>query len=252
MNTKEALLDYVLRLADNNLILGQRLSEWCGHAPELELDIALSNIALDLIGQSRNLYQYAAELEGKGRTEDDLAYLRDCDAYRNVLLVEQPNEDFAYTVVRQFFFDVYNYLFYNELKNCKDEQLAAIAEKSLKEIHYHLRFSSEWTIRLGDGTEVSHKKMQTAVNDLWDFIGELTLPNQVDEILLKEGIAVDLNNIKAAYFNKVKEILNEATLAIPAHEPFQSGGKDGKHSEFLGHILSELQWMQRAYPGAEW
>jgi ring-1,2-phenylacetyl-CoA epoxidase subunit PaaC len=252
MNTKDALLDYVLRLADNNLILGQRLSEWCGHAPELELDIALSNIALDLIGQSRNLYQYAAELEGKGRTEDGLAYLRDCEAYRNVLLVEQPNEDFAYTVVRQFFFDVYNYLFYSELAKSKDEQLAAIAEKSLKEIHYHLRFSSEWTIRLGDGTEVSHKKMQTAVNDLWDFIGELTLPNEVDELLLKDGIAVDLNTIKSAYFQKVKEILSEATLAIPTHEPFQIGGKEGKHSEYLGHILSELQWMQRAYPGAEW
>jgi ring-1,2-phenylacetyl-CoA epoxidase subunit PaaC len=252
MNNKEALMDYVLRLADNNLILGQRLSEWCGHAPELETDIALTNIALDLIGQSRSLYQYAAELEGKGRTEDDMAYFRDCKDYKNVLLVEQPNEDFAYTIARQFFFDVYNYLFYKELTKSKDETLTAVAEKSLKEITYHLRFSSEWMIRLGDGTELSHKKIQTAVDDLWDYIGEMTFSDEIDEMLLAEGIAVDLNRIRQPYFDKVKEILNEATLACPNEEPFQKGGKQGRHSEFMGHILAEMQWMQRAYPGAEW
>lgn len=249
---KESLIKYVLRLADNNLILGQRLSEWCGHAPELEIDIALTNIALDLIGQSRNLYQYAAELEGKGRTEDDLAYLRDCEAYCNVLLVEQPNEDFAYTIARQFFFDVFNYLIYRELVNSKDEQIAAIAEKSLKEINYHIRFSSEWLIRLGDGTELSHEKMQTAVDDLWDYIGEMTMADALDNEMLAAGIGADLNKIKPLYFQKVKEIISEATLSIPTDEPFQKGGKTGKHSEHLGHVLTELQWMQRTYPGAEW
>ncbi len=249
---KQSLINYIFQLADNKLILGQRLSEWCGHAPELEIDIALTNIALDLIGQSRNLYSYAAELEGKGRTEDDMAYLRDCEAYRNVLLAEQPNEDFAYTIARQFFFDVYNHLFHKELVNSKDEQLAAIAEKSLKEINYHIRFSSEWVIRLGDGTEVSHAKMQTAVDDLWDYIGEMTTMNETDRLMLAEGVGVDLNKIRTAYFHKVKEILAEATLNIPEEEPFQKGGKDGLHSEHLGHLLTELQWMQRAYPGAQW
>ena len=249
---KQSLINYIFQLADNNLILGQRLSEWCGHAPELEIDIALTNIALDLIGQSRNLYSYAAELEGKGRTEDDMAYLRDCEAYRNVLLVEQPNEDFAYTIARQFFFDVYNHLFYKELVNSKDEQLAAIAEKSLKEINYHIRFSSEWVIRLGDGTEVSHAKMQTAVDDLWDYIGEMTTMNETDRLMLAEGVGVDLNKIRTDYFHKVKEIMAEATLNIPEEEPFQKGGKDGLHSEHLGHLLTELQWMQRAYPSAQW
>lgn len=249
---KQSLINYVLHLADNNLVLGQRLSEWCGHAPELEIDIALTNIALDLIGQSRNLYQYAAELEGKGRSEDDMAYLRDCEAYRNVLLVEQPNEDFAYTVVRQFFFDAYNYLCYRELQHSKDEQIAAIAEKALKEITYHIRFSSEWMIRLGDGTELSHKKMQDAVDDLWDYVGELTTMNEVDRQMLSEGIGVDLNKIKPLYYQKLHEILEEATLKVPQEEPFQKGGKNGVHSEHLGHLLTELQWMQRAYPGAQW
>ncbi len=251
-NMNQSLINYTLQIADNNLILGQRLSEWCGHAPELEIDIALTNIALDLIGQSRNLYQYAAELEGKGRSEDDIAYLRDSSRYRNVLLVEQPNEDFAYTIARQFFFDVYNHLFYQELTKSKDERLAEIAEKSLKEINYHIRFSSEWMIRLGDGTKLSHEKIQTAVDDLWDFIGEMTLLNDTDREMLSNGIGVDLNKIRPLYFQKVKEILAEATLNIPVEEPFQKGGKNGIHSEFLGHLLAEMQWMQRAYPGAEW
>ena len=198
------------------------------------------------------MYQYAAELEGKGRSEDDIAYLRDSSRYRNVLLVEQPNEDFAYTIARQFFFDVYNHLFYQELTKSKDERLAEIAEKSLKEINYHIRFSSEWMIRLGDGTELSHEKIQTAVDDLWDFIGEMTLLNDTDREMLSNGIGVDLNKIRPLYFQKVKEILAEATLNIPVEEPFQKGGKNGIHSEFLGHLLAEMQWMQRAYPGAEW
>lgn len=252
MTVKDALLDYVLRLADNNLILGQRLAEWCGHAPELEIDIALSNIALDLVGQSRNLYAYATELEGKGHSEDDLAFLRDSEAFRNILLVEQPNEDFAYTIARQFYFDVYNYLFYKELKNSRDNRLTEIAEKSMKEISYHIRFSSEWVIRLGDGTAVSHEKMQEAIETLWDYAGESIEMNEVDKILLAEGIGVDLDKIRPLYFQKVTDILAEATLAKPAYEPFQKGGKEGIHSEYLGHILAEMQWMQRAYPGVEW
>lgn len=252
MTKKKALLDYILRLGDNNLILGQRLAEWCGHAPELEIDIALTNIALDLMGQTRNLFQYAAELQGEGKTEDDLAYHRDDREFRNVLLVEQPHDDFAYTIVRQFFFDVYNYLFYRELENSKDERLAEIATKSIKEINYHIRFSSEWVIRLGDGTEESKARMQEAVNHLWDYAGEMTKMNAVDEIMLAEGIGVDLNKIKPLYFSKVHEILTEATLDVPDYEPFQEGGKEGLHSEHLGHMLAELQFVQRAYLGMEW
>jgi len=252
MNKKEALLDYILRLGDNNLILGQRLSEWCGHAPELELDIALTNIALDLMGQTRNLYQYAGEVEDKGRTEDDIAFLRDVRAYRNVLLVEQPNEDFAYTIVRQFFFDVYNFLFYRALQESKDSRLAEIAVKSLKEINYHIRFSSEWVIRLGDGTDISREKMQTAIDDLWDYVGELTEMNEVDKIMLTEGIAVDLEQLKESYYAKIAEILEMATLKTPTYEPYQLGGKNGEHTEHLGHLLTELQWMQRAYPESAW
>lgn len=252
MTKKEALLDYILRLGDNNLILGQRLAEWCGHAPELELDIALTNIALDLMGQTRNLFQYAAEIEGKARTEDDIAYLRNNREFRNVLLVEQPHEDFAYTIVRQFFFDVYNYLFYRELQNSKDERLAEIAIKSIKEISYHIRFSSEWMIRLGDGTAESKEKMQEAVNGLWDYVGEMTTMNEVDEIMLAEGVGVDLNKVKPLYYAKVHEIMAKATLEVPDYEPYQKGGKEGYHSEHMGHLLAELQFIQRAYPGMEW
>ena len=252
MTTKEALLDYVLRLADNNLILGQRLCEWCGHAPELEIDIALSNIALDLMGQSRNLYAYATELDEKGRTEDEFAFLRDCGDFRNVLLVEQPNDDFAYAIVRQFFFDVYNYLFYKELKNSSDARLAEIADKSIKEISYHIRFSSEWVIRLGDGTNESNAKMQTAIDELWDYVGELTLVNEVDKQMFKDGGGVDLDEIRPQYYQKLTGIFAEAMLKQPTYESFQKGGKEGIHTEYLGTILAEMQWMQRAYPDATW
>jgi len=252
MSNQNLVLEYVLRLADNNLILGQRLSELCGHAPELETDIALTNIALDLVGQSRNLYQYAAELEGKGRTEDDFAFLRDVTEFKNVLLVEQPNEDFAHTIVRQFYFDVFNSFLYSALCQSEDKQLAAIAEKASKEIKYHLRFSSEWMIRLGDGTDLSHDKMQEAVLNLWDFVSELVSPDAVDIELAKIGIAVDLHQISRLYDTKIREILAEATLDYPQHKSFQKGGKQGKHTEYLGLILAEMQWMQRAYPNAIW
>lgn len=246
------LLNYTIHLADNAHILGHRLGEWCGHGPILEQDIALTNISLDLIGQARSLYQYVAEVEGKGRTEDDIAYLRDAWDFRNVLLVEQPNGDFGKTIVRQFLFDVYNYLFYKELQKSKDKQLAAIAEKSLKEVTYHLRFSSEWVIRLGDGTKVSHQKVQTALNDLWMYTGELMEMNDFEKEMVKAGIGVDLENLKPLWHQKVEEILNTATLTKPQNNWMQSGGKTGKHSEYLGYILAEMQFLQKTYPGQVW
>ena len=214
MTNKEALHIYLLQLADNALILGHRLSEWCGHGPILEQDMAMTNIALDLVGQARSLFQYAAEIEGEGKTEDDLAYLRTVTEYRNVLLVEQPNEDFAYTVVRQFLYDIYSFNFYTQLKKSSDKQLVAIAEKSLKEVTYHVRWSSEWMIRLGDGTERSHQKVQKAVNDLWPYSGELLQMSKAEEMLLADGIAVDLSTLKKDCEEKINNVLAEATIAV--------------------------------------
>lgn len=252
MTNKEALHIYLLQLADNALILGHRLSEWCGHGPILEQDMAMTNIALDLVGQARSLFQYAAEIEGEGKTEDDLAYLRTVTEYRNVLLVEQPNEDFAYTVVRQFLYDIYSFNFYTQLKKSSDKQLAAIAEKSLKEVTYHVRWSSEWMIRLGDGTERSHQKVQKAVNDLWPYSGELLQMSKAEEMLLADGIAVDLSTLKKDCEEKINNVLAEATIEQPENVFMQNGGKEGRHSEHFGFILSELQYLQRAYPGQEW
>lgn len=245
-------MKFTLHLADNALILAQRLSEWCGHAPVLEQDIAMSNIALDLLGQARMLYAYAAEQEGKGRSEDDLAYFRDAHEFLNVLLVEQPNEDWAFTIARQFFYDAYNYPLYQGLLHSKDEHLAAIAEKAIKEITYHLRFSSEWVLRLGDGTELSHQKMQHAVDELWMFTGELCTPNALDTAVSQSGIAPDLLKIKPLWQEKVNAILEEATLRLPANDWMQSGGKNGVHTEHLGFMLAEMQHLQRTYPGNEW
>jgi ring-1,2-phenylacetyl-CoA epoxidase subunit PaaC len=253
MTLAEAKYQYLLRMGDNALILGHRLSEWCGHGPILEQDIAMTNIALDQVGQARSLLQYAAQLEGKGRTEDDLAYKRDVMEYRNVLLVEQPNEDFAYTIVRQFLFDAFNFLLHKSLVNSKDEHLKAIAEKSLKEITYHLRYSSEWMIRLGDGTAESHQKIQTALDELFIYTGELLTPDAVDEMLFEAGIGPDLTALQPVYQAKVDEILQQATLEKPEVKYMQSGGKDGRmHTEYLGYILAELQFVQRAYPNMEW
>lgn len=243
---------YLLQLGDNALILSHRLGEWCGHGPVLEQDIAMTNIALDLLGQARMLLTYAGELEGQNHSEDDLAYFRDAHQFYNVLLVEQPNEDWAYTIARQFFFDVFNYHNYSALLQSRDERLAAIAEKSLKEVTYHLRYSSEWVVRLGDGTEVSHQKMQTAVDDLWMFTGELTAPSETDKRMAEAGIAPDLSKIKLLWETKVAAILEEATLKKPENNWMQSGGKDGRHTEHLGYILAEMQHLQRTYPGNEW
>lgn len=252
MTTEQAHLEYVLRMGDNALILGQRLSEWCGHGPVLEQDIAVTNIALDLIGQARSIFDYAGRLEGKGRSEDDIAFLRDAWDFRNVLLVEQPNRDWAYTIVRQFLFDGFNFLFHQGMTGSRDEQLAAIAEKSLKEITYHLRYSSEWMIRLGDGTEESHERMQAALDDLWSFTGELFEMNEVDRLAIDVGIGLDLQTLRPAYDERLQAVLEQATLRKPDADWMQSGGKEGRHSEHLGFILAEMQFLQRAYPGSEW
>lgn len=248
----ENLYNYTLQQADNCLILGQRLAEWCGHGPVLEQDIAMTNIALDLIGQSRMLYQYAAEVQGEGKSEDDVAYLRDAWGYRNTLLVEQPNGDFAQTILRQFLFDSYNCYFYEALMDSKDETLAAIAAKSHKEALYHLKWSGDWVIRLGDGTEESHQRMQNAVNELWQYSGELTTEIETETTAQKEGYGVDLTSIKEKRDAKIAAVINEATLTLPEGTYSQQGGKEGRHTEHLGYILADLQFLQRAYPGLEW
>jgi len=247
-----ALFQYCLRLGDNGLILGHRLSEWCGHGPILEVDMALTNIALDQVGQARNWLKLAGEIEGQGRSEDDLAYLREEREYLNLLLVEQPNTDFAYTIVRQFLFDAFNFYLHQKLASSKDERVAALAEKSLKEITYHLRYSSEWMIRLGDGTEESHQKMQQALDDLWMYSGEALQADEIDAELAEAGIGVDLGSIQPLVNEKIDAILQEATLEKPQDTFMQSGGKQGRHTEHMGYILTELQYMQRTYPGLEW
>jgi ring-1,2-phenylacetyl-CoA epoxidase subunit PaaC len=268
-------LDYTLRLADEALIIGHRLGEWCGHGPVLEQDIALTNTALDHLGRARSLYQYAAEqfnalpaeqrktyftstalqnivANGERIDEDDLAFLRDGWDFKNILLVEQPNGDWAYTIARSFFYDVFNCLFFTELEKSKDQTLSSVAEKSLKEVTYHLRWSSEWVIRLGDGTDESHLRMQQAVNELWMYTGEMFVMNETDQAMLQQGTGPDLGGLKQPWLERVESVFEEATLVLPTATWMQQGGKDGRHTEHLGYILSELQFMQRAYPGMEW
>lgn len=254
------LVQYLLHLADNALILGHRNSEWTGHGPILEQDIALSNIALDLIGQARNFYQYAAKLlnqQGETVTEDMLAYLRDGSEYKNHLLVEQPNGDWGNTILRQFFYSSYQYFLYQELKESKDENISAIAEKSLKEIIYHLRWSSEWVIRLGDGTEESHKRMKNALHDLVKYTGELFTSSAYENALITDRITIDPSVLKLKWEEKVNAVLLEAGLLdefslTSQNIEMQTGGKEGNHSEHLGAILTEMQFLQRAYPDCEW
>ena len=251
-NTRQALAEYLLRLGDNSLILGQRLSEWCSHAPELEEDVALINIALDLVGQARALLAYAGELEGRGRGENDLAFLRDVREWRNLLLVEQPNGDFAQTIARQLLFDCYAFELYGALCESADPQLAAIAAKSLKEISYHRRHSAEWTLRLGDGTEESQRRMQAAIDTLWPYTGELFESDALDASLVAAGIAPDPADLRGAWEASVAQVLERATLVRPESLGLLSGGRAGLHSEHLGHLLAEMQWLQRAYPGLRW
>ena len=252
MDAQDALFEYLLRLGDNALILGHRLSEWCGHSPALEEDLALSNVALDLIGQTQLWLNLAGEVEGKGRDADKLAYLRDARDFRNVLLVEQPNGDFAATMARQFYFDAWHYLLLRELTGSKDPRIAEIAAKSLKEVTYHLERSREWILRLGDGTEESHRRMQAAIDDLWMYTGELFESDEVDQAMAREGLGPDLATLHDPWLGLVRATAEEATLALPQPGWAQRGGKRGIHSEHLGYILADLQFLQRAYPNATW
>ena len=254
MNAKDksALFEYCLRLGDTSLILGQRLGEWCGHGPILEEDIAITNISLDLIGQSRAFLTYAGEVEGKGKTEDDLAFFRNEREFRNLLLAEQPNGDFAQTMLRQLFISAFHYYFYNALSKSTDKIIAALAEKSLKEVTYHLRHSSEWIIRLGDGTDESKNKLENALENLWRYTGDLFDMDETDSILIAEGIAVDLKSIKNEWLKKIQEVFHLATISIPEDTFMMSGSRKGKHTEHLGHMLSEMQYLQRSHPGASW
>jgi ring-1,2-phenylacetyl-CoA epoxidase subunit PaaC len=246
------LVLYTLRRADDALILGHRLSEWCGHAPTLEEDMALANMGLDLLGQARELYSYAAKVEAKGNDEDKFAYLRDVRQYRNLLLVEQPNGDFARTMVRQFFYAAFADLYWRAMMRSSDPTLAAIAAKSEKEMAYHLRHCSEWIVRLGDGTEESHARAQSAVDDLWAYTGEMFSVDEGEGAFIDAGIAVDPASLRAPWLKTITNVVGEATLALPTGNWMQQGGRSGRHSEHLGHLLSELQSMQRTFPGATW
>jgi ring-1,2-phenylacetyl-CoA epoxidase subunit PaaC len=246
------LVLYALRRADDALILGHRLSEWCGHAPMMEEDMALANMGLDLLGQARELYSYAAKVEARGNDEDKFAYLRDVRQYRNLLLLEQPNGDFARTMTRQFFYAVFADLCWRAMMNSRDATLAAIAAKSEKESAYHVRHSSEWIIRLGDGTEESHRRAQAAVDDLWAYTGEMFEMDDSERGLIEAGIAIDPAVLRPRWMETVSNVLREATLTLPKGDWMQKGGRSGRHSEHLGHLLSELQSMQRTFPGAIW
>jgi ring-1,2-phenylacetyl-CoA epoxidase subunit PaaC len=252
MNAQDALFEYLLRLGDNALILGHRLSEWCGHSPALEEDLALSNVALDLIGQTQLWLNLAGEVEGKGRDADKLAYLRDAREFRNVLLIEQPNGDFAVTMARQFYFDAWHYLLLRELTSSKEPRIAEIAAKGLKEVTYHLERSRDWVLRLGDGTEESHRRMQSAIDDLWMYTGELFESDEIDRAMAQEGVGPDLATLHEPWLGLVRATAEEATLSLPQPGWAQKGGKRGIHSEHLGYILADLQFLQRAYPNATW
>lgn len=246
------LVNYTLHLADNALVLGHRNSEWCGHGPVLEQDIAITNISLDLIGQARNFYQYAALLKADGSTEDSFAYFRDSPDFKNILLVELPKGDWAQTILRQFFFSAFQHLLFEKLKDSMDEQIAAIASKSLKETSYHLRWSSEWVIRLGDGTEESHSRTIAAIDQLWSYTGELFIPAAYESEMATAGIGTDSTLLKENWLITIKTVFAEAGLSAPAASLVHTGGKEGSHTEHLAAILKELQSVARAYPGVNW
>lgn len=252
----DQLINYTLHLADSNLILTQRNAAWCGHGPILEQDIAITNITLDLIGQSRNFYQYAAKLINETTeneaSEDSLAYLRKEREFKNLLLTEQENGDWAQTIVRQFFYSVYQYLLYEKMQHSKDEHLAGIAAKSLKEVTYHVTWSGEWVIRLGDGTAESKERINQAITTLWPYTGEMFLPVNYETAMVAAGIAPNITLLKNDWLKKVTDIFEEATITLPENIFMQSGGKTGVHTEKLGYILSDLQYLQRTYPNATW
>ena len=248
----KALQNYCIALADDSLILGHRLSEWCRNGPFLEEDLALTNVALDFIGRARMFYSYAADLEGQHRSEDEIAFLRDCREYRNLLINELPNGDFAFTLARQLMIDVYDMAFFSELAESKDEMLAAIAAKAIKESRYHLRRSEDWIKRLGDGTEESHQRVQNAFDQLWAYWPEMFEMSDDELQLLEAGIAVDRNALKAGWQSNMRAILQQATLTIPSGDLNIGGGRDGMHTEHLGFLLAEMQFLQHAYPGQQW
>ena len=256
MTTDEQLFDYLLRLADSDLVLAQRLGEWVGHGPVLEEDIALTNVGLDLLGQARLWFAYAGEVEarfaGGGRGEDALAFLRDGGDFRNLLLVEQPNGDYAYTMARQFYFDTWHQLVLSRLAASSDARIAEIAAKALKEVTYHVERSTDWVIRLGDGTAESHARMQAAIDDLWMYTGEMFDPDEIDTALAEDGIGCDVRTLAPAWREAVGSVLDEATLTVPGETWMQRGGKNGVHTEHLGHMLATMQWLPRTYRGAEW
>ncbi|WP_443113570.1 1,2-phenylacetyl-CoA epoxidase subunit PaaC [Herbaspirillum seropedicae] len=245
--------DYVRRLGDNVLVLSQRLTEWCGKGPALEEDMALINVSLDLIGQARLWLSYAAELEGQGRNEDQLAFLRDAHQFHNLLLVELPNGSYADTLARQFLFDVWHYFLLEGLCQSSDARIAEIAQKCFKEVTYHVRRSTDLMIRLGDGTEESHRRMQAAIDALWMYTGELFVADALDQAMQEQGVATALGEVQQKWTQHVTDVLLEATLKVPpAGLWMQSGGKAGRHTEHLGYLLAEMQFLQRAYPGAQW
>ena len=247
-----AQLQYVLRLADTSLVLGQRLGEWVGHSPALEEDLGLANLSLDLIGQARLLLTYAGELEGRGRSEDDLAMSRDQSDYLNLALAEQPNGDFGRTLVRQFLLDAFQLELYEALQQSKDARLAEVAARALKETRYHLRYSSGWLVRLGDGTEESHRRVQEALDDLWRFTREFFAADDIDEDMARAGIAPSLAELEPRWSARVDEVLREATLKRPSDVRYTWHGKRGDHTEHLGYLLAEMQFLYRTYPGASW
>ncbi len=250
--TKEQIFEYALRIGDTSLIYGQRLSEWCGHGPALEEDIALTNTALDYLGQATNMLKYAAEIENLGRDEDQLAFLRDVPDFKNLLIAELPNGDYGYTIARQFLFTSFYYLFLRELSNSKNEFFKGFAEKSIKEVRYHWQHSADWMKRLGDGTEESNQRLQTALNEIWEFTGEMFLNDALDEVAFESGIGVNLSLLKSDWDLMISSIIREATLEKPVDAWFHKGGKHGKHTEHLGYILADMQFLQRTYPNSKW
>ena len=252
MNTQQALYTYLLRLGDSALIQGHRLSEWCSRGPILEEDLALTNLALDHIGRAQALLKYAGEVEGQGRSEDDLAYRRGERAFLNPLITELPNGDFAFTMARMLLVAAFEYPLYNTLIQSADTTLAGIAAKAVKEVRYHLIHAQDWCYRLGKGTELSHQKLQAAFDELWMFTGELFEMDQVDEVLFSSDIAADLHTVREVWRKTVMETLQQATIREPQADYMQSGSRQGIHTEYLGHILTEMQYLQRAYPDATW
>ncbi|HJW53793.1 MAG TPA: 1,2-phenylacetyl-CoA epoxidase subunit PaaC [Burkholderiaceae bacterium] len=245
--------NYLLRLGDNALILSQRLSQWCGKGPALEEDMALTNVALDLLGQARLWYAYAGEVEGKGRDEDRLAFLRDAHDFHNLLLVEQPNGNYADTLARQFYFDAWHFMLLKALSASSDPRIVEIAEKSLKEVTYHARRSGDLIVRLGDGSELSHAMLQAAMDDLWMYTGEMFQGDAVDDAMAAGGMAPRAADLRQPWLAHVREIFEEATLALPSPDAWmQKGGRQGVHTEHLGYLLAEMQFLQRAYPEAQW